>query len=94
MNHQNDFGRVGERSPARFFIAEVLNVGNGKNIQHDPYIQRCMKIIRAETAQETEAIVNALFTEAASSGGALPDVQITPSGDGYTIVIFNDFVVD
>lgn len=61
---------------------------------HNPYIQRCMKIIRAETAQEAETIVNALFTEAATSGGDLPDVQVTPSGDGYTIVIFNDFVVD
>jgi|GEM_PF-4259335 len=69
-------------------------MGKGKNIQHEPYIQRCMKIIRAETAQEAEAIVNALFTEAATSGGALPDVQITPSGEGYTIVIFNDYYVD
>ena len=68
-------------------------MGKGKNIQHDPYIQRCMKIIRAETAQEAEAIVNALFAEATMSGGDLPDVQITPSGEGYTIVIFNDFLV-
>jgi len=65
-----------------------------KKLYHDPYIQRQMKIIRAETAQEAETIVNGLFVEAATSGGDLPDVQVTPSGDGYTIVIFNDFVVD
>ena len=64
-----------------------------KKLHHEPYIQRCMKIIRAETAQEAETIVNGLFEEAAMSGGDLPDVQVTPSGDGYTIVIFNDFVV-
>lgn len=69
-------------------------MGSTKKLHHEPYIQRCMKIIRAETAQEAEAIVNALFTEAATSGGALPDVQITPSGEGYTIVIFNDCYVD
>ena len=69
-------------------------MGKGKNIQHEPYIQRCMKIISAETVQEAETIVNALFTEAAASGGALPDVQITPSGEGFIIVIFNDCYVD
>lgn len=65
-----------------------------KKLHHEPYIQRCMKIIRAETAQEAETIVNGLFVEAAISGGDLPDVQVTPSGDGYTIVIFNDFWVE
>lgn len=64
-----------------------------KKLHHEPYIQRQMKIIHAETAQEAETIANGLFVEAAISGGDLPDVQITPSGDGYTIVIFNDFVV-
>lgn len=85
---------MGERSPPGFFIAEVLNVGSTKKLHHEPYIQRCMKIIRAETAQEAETIVNALFIEATTSGGALPDVQITPSREGYTIVIFNDCYVD
>ena len=65
-----------------------------KKLHHEPYIQRCMKIIRAETAQEAETIVNGLFVEAAICGGDLPDVQVTPSGDGYTIVIFNDFWVE
>lgn len=68
-------------------------MGSEKKLQHEPYVQRCMKIIRAETALEAETIVNGLFVEAAMSGGDLPDVQVTPSGDGYTIVIFNDFVV-
>ncbi len=62
-------------------------------LQHVPYMQRCMKIITAATAQEAETIVNGLFLDAAMSGGDLPDVQITPSGNGYTIVIFNDFPV-
>ena len=53
-----------------------------------------MKIVRAETAQEAETIVNGLFVEAAMCGGDLPDVQVTSSGDGYTIVIFNDFWVE
>lgn len=85
---------MGERTPPGFFIAEVEKVEKGKKLYHEPYIQRQMKIIRAESAQEAETIVNALFVEAAICGGALPDVQITPSGEGYTIVIFNDFVVD
>lgn len=68
-------------------------MGSTKKLQREPYVQRCMKIIHAETAQEAETIVNGLFVEAATSGGDLPDVQVTPSGDGYTIVIFNDFVV-
>lgn len=62
-------------------------------LQHEPYIQRCMKIITAETAQEAETIVNGLFLEAAMSGGELPDIKVTPQGDGYTIIIFNDFLV-
>lgn len=85
---------MGERTPPGFFIAEVEKVEKVKKLYHDPYIQRQMKIIRAETVQEAETIVNGLFVEAATSGGDLPDVQVTPSGDGYTIVIFNDFVVD
>lgn len=85
---------MGERTPPGFFIAEVEKVEKVKKLYHDPYIQRQMKIIRAETAQEAETIVNALFVEAAITGGELPDVQITPSGEGYTIVIFNDCYVD
>ena len=84
---------MGERTPPGFFIAEVEKVEKVKKLYHDPYIQRQMKIIRAETAQEAETIVNGLFVEAAMSGGDLPDVQVTPSGDGFTIVIFNDFLV-
>lgn len=72
-------------------------MGSTKKLQREPYVepyvQRCMKIIHAETAQEAETIVNGLFVEAVMSGGDLPDVQVTPSGDGFTIVIFNDFLV-
>ena len=69
-------------------------MGSEKKLHHEPYIQRCMKIVRAETAQEAETIVNGLFVEATMCGGDLPDVQVTSSGDGYTIVIFNDFWVE
>ena len=92
---------MGERTPPGLFIAEVEKVEKVKKLHHEPYIQRQMKIIHAETAQEAETIVNGLFVEAAMSGGDLPDVggdlpdvQVTPSGDGYTIVIFNDFWVE
>lgn len=77
---------------SRFFICGGEQMKEGK-LQHDPYMQRCMKIITAETAQEAETIVNGLFLEAAMSGGDLPDIQVTPQGDGYAIIIFNDFLI-
>lgn len=71
-------------------------MGNRNDLYHDPYIQRRMKIIRAENASEAEAIVNALFSEVDINGGIYPDVRVTPStsGDGYTIIIFSDCYVD
>lgn len=70
-----------------FLFCGGVNVG--KNKWQDPYQQRCMKIIYADTAAEAETIVNCLFAEVATSGGDLPDVQVIPSGVGYTIVIFS-----
>lgn len=61
--------------------------------ERKPYIQRCMKIITAETAQEAETIVNGLFLDAAQDGADFPQVNVSQNGDHFTIIIFNDVIV-
>lgn len=61
--------------------------------ERKPYIQRSMKLITAETAQEAETIVNSLFLDAAQDGAEFPQVNVTQNGDHFTIIIFNDVLI-
>ena len=58
-----------------------------------PYIQRSMKLITAETAQEAETIVNGIYFDAAQDGTEFPQVTVTQNGEHFTIVIFNDVII-
>ena len=57
-----------------------------------PYVQRCVKIITTETKQEAETILNSLFQDCIQEG-EVPDVQVYPHGDGFTLVIFADVII-
>lgn len=54
-----------------------------------PYTQRCLKILRAETADEAEKLCNDLFEEIALNGEELPDIQVIPGENGFTIIIYS-----
>lgn len=60
-----------------------------------PYLQRCIKILTAESAAEAESIINGMFEEFALNGEDLPDVQLVPAENGsFTIIIYSYLKVE